>query len=581
MPSHESTRPVVSNASPGASAAASNPLVDLTLTRSISHDARKSLDSQLGELSSVVSRLAPPPGDPAAVQAAQEAIGRLQGRLGCLAVAEKRLNEIAEALYRLASLDFTAKLELQGDGGLLDAVGGCINMLSEELEAHLDERSRVERSLEERVQERTAALAASAERYKTLVESTHAVPWEADARTLALSYISPQASALLGTQAGELVGNGDLWARVHESDRSALLEGLAALSESSLQHREFEYRVIRADGTSLDVLSVVASQKASESTPATLRGITFDVSQRKRLERELQQAQKLESVGRLAAGIAHELNTPVQFVNDSVHFVRDSFSELASLTPGYRALTRAVLAGDASVDAARQLIEEEKSLDLDYLLENVPVALDRSEEGLGRITEIVRSMKEFAHPGQKDQARVDLNHAIESTLIIARNEYKYVAEVSTDLAALPLVLCHVGDINQAILNIVVNAAHAIESHAHGAGKGRITVQTRRDGDSVVVSIADTGGGIPEAIRARIFEPFFTTKERGRGTGQGLAIARSVIEERHGGQLRYETCAGAGTTFFIRLPIDGTTKPPNGRSPASTAPPKWPQTVQAL
>jgi len=171
----------------------------------------------------------------------------------------------------------------------------------------------------------------------------------------------------------------------------------------------------------------------------------------------------------------------------------------------------------------------------------------------------VRSMKEFAHPDQKEMIAVDLNQAINSTLVIARNEYKYLADVETDLGELPLVICHGGDVNQVILNIVVNAAHAIGDVLHGTdGRGRIKVQTRRDGASVEIRISDTGGGIPEAIRSRIFEPFFTTKEVGRGTGQGLAIARAVILERHGGDLTFETEAGRGTTFIIRLPIDGKT-----------------------
>jgi len=274
------------------------------------------------------------------------------------------------------------------------------------------------------------------------------------------------------------------------------------------------------------------------------------------MESELRQAQKLESVGRLASGVAHEINTPVQFVNDSIHFVRDSMEDLHGVFEKLGAVQRSVLAGVPSKDAADDAALAEESADLDYLWEHVPKALNRAIDGLGRVAVIVRSMKEFAHPDSKEMTTTDLNRAIESTLTIASNEYKYVAELETDLGELPPILCHPGDLNQAVLNIVVNAAHAIADVVRNTDdKGRIHVRTSVDGDDVVLSIADSGRGIPEALRERIFDPFFTTKEVGKGTGQGLAIARSVIVDKHHGQLTFET-GPQGTTFYIRLPIRG-------------------------
>ena len=173
-------------------------------------------------------------------------------------------------------------------------------------------------------------------------------------------------------------------------------------------------------------------------------------------------------------------------------------------------------------------------------------------------------MKAFGHPDQKDMAPTDLNEGLQNTLTIARHEYACVAEIQTDFGAIPPVLCHVGEMNQAFLNIIVNAAHAIGDVVHGTdGKGCILLRTRREGDDVIISIADTGGGIPDDVQGRIFDPFFTTKEVGRGTGQGLFIARSIVVEKHGGQLTFKTVAGTGTTFFIRLPID------RPRMPATT------------
>ena len=282
-----------------------------------------------------------------------------------------------------------------------------------------------------------------------------------------------------------------------------------------------------------------------------------DVTMSRRLEMELRQAQKLESVGRLAAGVAHEINTPVQFVSDSVHFMRSAIEDLAKLIGEYDALHRSVLEGGPSFELAEQLTVVKDEIDLPYLLEHIPAALGRSLDGLNRVASIVRSLKEFAHPDVKEMTPVDLNQMILTTLTIARSEYKYVAEVDTDLGELPPVTCHAGDVNQAILNIVINAAHAIADVAKRTEqKGRIMIRTRREGESALVSIRDTGGGIPEEIRNRIFDPFFTTKEVGKGTGQGLAIARSKVVENHGGDLTFETAVGRGTTFFLRLPIEG-------------------------
>ncbi len=271
--------------------------------------------------------------------------------------------------------------------------------------------------------------------------------------------------------------------------------------------------------------------------------------------RELAAAQKLESVGRLASGVAHEINTPVQFVADNVEFLRTSIGELATVIQAYRQLQHAVAAGVDIDAAARTAADTEQAVDLDYILENAPQAVQSSIDGLGRIATIVRSMKEFAHPDQAQKTFADLNQAIRSTLVIANNEYKYVADIDERYDDLPLVQCHLGEINQVVLNLLVNASHAISDVAkHSGVRGKLSVRTRLDGDMVEIAIADTGGGIPEGIRDRVYDPFFTTKEVGKGTGQGLALAHSTIVIKHGGTLRFETECGKGTTFFVRLPV---------------------------
>jgi len=280
-----------------------------------------------------------------------------------------------------------------------------------------------------------------------------------------------------------------------------------------------------------------------------------EMDERLKIEIELRQVQKLEAVGRLASGIAHEINTPIQFVNDSVHFLRDAIVSLQQIIEHYKTTLQDAPEAAWSLQAKSAMLEAEEAADLPYLVQELPAAIERSIDGLGRVSTIVRSMKEFAHPGQNEIANADLNHAISTTLTIARNEYKYVADVETHFGELPPVPCCQGEFNQAFLNVLINATHAIGDVVGSTGaKGRITICTSLDGDFALVTVGDTGAGIPVAIRDRIFDPFFTTKDVGRGTGQGLPIARSVIVDKHRGQLTFESEIGKGTRFFIRLPL---------------------------
>jgi signal transduction histidine kinase len=272
-----------------------------------------------------------------------------------------------------------------------------------------------------------------------------------------------------------------------------------------------------------------------------------------RMEAELRLAHKLEAVGQLAAGIAHELNTPIQFLDDSVHFLQSSSQDLAGLLEAHRALL-ASLCSDRP-EALEQMRQREQEVDLDFLQAEMPRAFDRTFEGTRRVTTIVRALKEFAHPDRREKGPANINQALKNTLTVAHSEYKYVAEVETEFGELPPVLCHLGDLNQVFLNLIVNAAHAIGDVVGNSGKmGRIRIRTAHDGDRVVITIADTGCGIPQGVAERVYDPFFTTKELGKGTGQGLAIARSIVVDRHQGEISFESTMGRGTTFTIRLPI---------------------------
>jgi PAS domain S-box-containing protein len=404
------------------------------------------------------------------------------------------------------------------------------------------------------LQETNHELETSRDQYRGVVETTQAVPWQWELGVRRFTYVGPQAQRLLGCSSEEWLRPGFWDERVHPEDRPAVQERWSKASAAGAEV-ELEYRLRRDDGAWRWVRSIVGGGRTAEDTH--LSGLIFDITERRQLELDLRQAQKLESVGRLAAGVAHEINTPIQFVSDSVHFVRDAFVDMGGLLQRYGELRSSAAEGRASRDMAEEIARAEEEADITYLLENVPKALERSIDGLNRVATIVRSMKEFAHPDQTEMASADLNQAIQSTLTIARNEYKYVAELETELGELPSVNCLAGEVNQVVLNIVVNAAHAIGDVVKGTEtKGKITVRTRREGEHVIISIGDTGGGIPANIRERIFDPFFTTKDVGEGTGQGLAIARSVVVDKHGGELTFETEMGKGTTFFIRLPIAG-------------------------
>jgi signal transduction histidine kinase len=405
----------------------------------------------------------------------------------------------------------------------------------------------------EEVLERTAQLETSSEQYRALLESTSAVPWELDDGTGGCTYIGAQVERQWGWPADRFRENGFLFSRVHPDDRPAFAQ---ALEEAVASHDvTVDCRFLLTSDRCAILRSFVRHAPDSEER-RRVRGISIDVTAQKKLELELHQAQRLESVGRLAAGIAHEINTPVQYISDNCHFLRDGLPQVRAVLERYREALRAVAAGSVNAgEALERALVEEQAVDIAFLCENMPTAVERSLEGLERVARIVRSMKEFSHPNLDAPSSADLNAAILSTLTIARDEYKYVAEVETRFGDIPAVICYTGEFNQALLNIIVNAAHAVGEAVAGTDrKGLIIVATGVDGDHVVVSVADSGPGIPQQIQDKIFDPFFTTKEVGKGSAQGLAIARSVIVERHGGSLTFETERGKGTVFSIRLPI---------------------------
>jgi len=285
---------------------------------------------------------------------------------------------------------------------------------------------------------------------------------------------------------------------------------------------------------------------------------TIETKEKEKLQSQLLHTQKLESVGQLAAGIAHEINTPTQYIGTNIEFLEDGFKDVVKLVTAYHSL----LSAEKNHTVTPELIQEtEKAMenaDWDYLAQELPLAITQSKDGIHRISTIVRAMKEFSHPGSKEKIPLSLNDLIKTTLIVSRNEWKYVADVETDFAVdLPQVPCLSDEMGQVFLNLLVNGAHAIATQLGdnpSGQKGRIAITTRYSDTQVEVRLQDTGCGIPGDILGKVFDPFFTTKEVGKGTGQGLAIARDVIVNKHGGTLEVESELGQGATFIIRLPV---------------------------
>jgi len=400
----------------------------------------------------------------------------------------------------------------------------------------------------------------SEEKYRRLFENLNDAAFLADVETGILLDANTQAEVLLGRTRDEIIGMHQ--SQLHPPEQVDKYCQMFATHIERGRDIDFDADVLRKDGRVVPV--IISAAAMTINGKRVLLGLFRDVTnlkraeeERVRLESELRQAHKLEAVGTLAAGIAHEINTPTQYVGHNTRFLKDGFADLLELLTKYERLLAAVKQGDISPELVAEVETAAEKADLEYMAKEIPQAIEQSLEGIDRVSKMVRAMKEFSHPGGEEKTAIDINRAIENAVTVARNEWKYVAEMITELdEALPLVPCLPADLNQVILNLIVNAAHAIADAVGDGpkGKGTITVATRRNNGWAEIHVSDTGTGIPEDIRDRIFDPFFTTKGVGKGTGQGLAIARSIIVDKHGGRIDFETQDGQGTTVSVRLPI---------------------------
>ncbi len=368
--------------------------------------------------------------------------------------------------------------------------------------------------------------------YQSLVEGIDAIAFEYQAKRDEVRYLAPQVAQLLGTTSPETQRE---WLRdkIHPDDRKRVRTAVRAYADGSTTGR-IEYRLLRDDGGVVHVRTLLGERLPN----GVVQGITIDATKQTRIEAERREASRLESVGRLAAGVAHEINTPAQFTLDSLQFVREAIAQI-DLGMKNHPEAFAKLAADPEVDLA-------------YLRTNVPLALDRATEGLARISLIVRSLRDLAlpAPSKSPASTVELAEVLGVTIAAARDQYEPICEVTTDLAEQPRVVGARSELRGVIGNLLSNAARSISETKR---RGTIAITTRREGESVAINVIDTGAGIPEPIRHLVFEPFFTTHEPGTSSGQGLAISRAVIA-RYGGTLEFESETGRGSTFTIKLPI---------------------------
>ena len=423
-------------------------------------------------------------------------------------------------------------------------------------ESILEEKSRELYQANQELTRSAADLQGQMEKYRSIFEFAAqgivTVNQERQVKTF-----NPAAEAIFGTSSTEAVEKDFLTLFCdHDSERvAALLDSPTTIPEELL--------ALRSDGSERVVEVVASGVKRSGENELVV--LIQDRTGRQQLETQLRHAQKMESVGQLAAGVAHEINTPIQFVGDNLRFLGNSFEGVERLLHILDKVNQDSVGHQLLNEALEQKRLLEQDMDLDFARKEIPEAIQQSIVGIERVATIVQGMKEFSHPGNASPTAVDINGALKSTISVSRNEWKYVADIRTDFdESLPIISGYPGDLNQAFLNIIVNAAHAIEACTN-IDRGEIVISTSTQHDCVVVEIADNGCGITEKDLQKVFEPFYTTKEVGKGTGQGLSVVHSVIVDKHNGKIEVDSTLGQGTVLMVRLPYESSL---NGNDPSA-------------
>ena len=396
------------------------------------------------------------------------------------------------------------------------------------------------------------------ERLQYLIDNTPAIIYcSVPSGDFKMTFVSNNAYNVLGYRPQDMVADPNFWFdHIHPDDAPAIFSSLAQVFVEG--QRAYEYRFRAADGRYLWMHDTLRLLRDAEGAPLEVMGSLTDITDRKLMEQEQQmlitrlqeahtqllQAEKMASIGQLAAGIAHEINNPVGFVNSNMGTLQRYVATLCSVVHDYDA---AIASSAAAPELSTRIAQIGQQADLDFLQDDASALVRESMDGLKRVKEIVQSLKDFSHMGVSEWQLADLHHGLDSTLNIVANEIKYKARVEKQYGQLPPVLCLASQLNQVFMNLLINAAHAI------ADQGVITIRTGSAADAVWVAIADTGCGIAPELLNRIFEPFFTTKPVGSGTGLGLSLSYGIVNQ-HGGRIEVSSTPGAGTTFTVHLPL---------------------------
>ncbi len=367
-------------------------------------------------------------------------------------------------------------------------------------------------------------------------------------------YCNPAFTMVTGYSQAEALGQNPRVLKSGQQDEAFYQNLWNTITAGDVWHGVFKNK--RKDGTFFDEQAVIFPIKDGNGNIINYAAVKRDISKENLLEDQLRLSQRMEAVGQLASGVAHELNTPIGFVSSNMESVKNYVEQFKQLIPRYQEFIRQVtqLQPELLPEELEKLREMEEKIHLDFILEDLDELFEENAEGFERITQIVVKLREFSRVDSGDESgHYSLNRAIETTLVVSRNEYKYVAEAETALADdLPDIICNSGEINQVLLNIIVNAAQAIKEQGR-EGKGNINIVTEYDDQWVTCRLSDDGPGMSDEVRENIFNPFFTTKPVGTGTGLGLYISYDIIVNKHGGQLRVDSSPGQGTTFIIKLP----------------------------
>ena len=402
-------------------------------------------------------------------------------------------------------------------------------------------------------------------RLQYLIDNTPAIIYSSvPTGDFKMTFVSNNAQRVLGYKAEDMVSDQNFWFdHIHPEDAPAIFSSLALIFAEG--QRTYEYRFRKSDGVYVWMHDTLRLIKDEHGNPLEIVGSLTDITERKLMEDVLQktgleqqklivslqetkdqllQSEKMASIGQLAAGIAHEINNPVGFVNSNMGSLKNYVSTLLEVVEGY---DKAIHIAAPNPDIEAFIVKIRKKADLEFLAEDVNDLFNESLDGLKRVKDIVQSLKDFSHVGESEWQIADLHNGLDSTLNIVNNEIKYKATVVKEYGVIPQIKCLASQLNQVFMNMLINASHAIPE------KGIITIRTGCDHESVWVAISDTGTGIAQENLTRIFDPFFTTKPVGSGTGLGLSLAYGIIN-KHNGRIEVNSELGKGTCFTIYLPI---------------------------